>query len=88
MKLDLPLLFEWMSGWVTDILRLGSGYPAARMSNPDRSGDLGRQAHRMSTVALHRFWCRLVEARELLHSNLNPQLLLESLLAQWSDMRR
>lgn len=88
MKLELPLLFEWMSGWVADILRLESRHPAVRLSNPDRSGDLSRQAGRLDPVALHRFWYRVVEAREQLQTNLNPQLMLESLLAEWSDMRR
>lgn len=88
MKLDLPLLLGWIGGWVADILRLGSRHPAARLTNPDRGGDLGRQAELLDPKALHRFWRRVVEAREQLQSNLNPQLMLESLLAQWSDLRR
>ena len=88
MKLDLPLLLEWIGGWVADILRLECRHPVVRLTNPDRSGDLGRQAEWLDPVALHRFWCRVVEAREQLQTNLNPQLMLESLLAHWSDMRR
>lgn len=88
MKLDLPLLLEWMGGWVADILRVGSRHPAARLTNPDRGGDFSRQAELLDPEALHRFWRRVVEAREQLQSNLNPQLMLESLLAQWSDLRR
>ena len=88
MKMDLPLLFQWLGGWVADILRLGSRHPAPRLNNPDRAGELASHAAGMSPVRLHRFWQQVVESRELLQTNLNPQLMLESLLAQWSDMRR
>jgi DNA polymerase-3 subunit delta' len=88
MKMDLPLLFEWLGGWVADILRLGSRHPVPRLTNPDRAEQLARQSAGMSPVRLHRFWQRVVESGELLQTNLNPQLMLESLLAQWSDMRR
>lgn len=88
MKMDLPLLFEWLGGWVADILRLGSGPPAPRLNNPDRAEQLARRSAGMNPVRLHRFWRRVVEAGDLLQTNLNPQLMLESLLAQWSDIRR
>ena len=88
MKMDLPLLFEWLGGWVADILRLCSRHPTPRLNNPDREEQLARLSAGMSPVQLHRFWQRVVETAELLQTNLNPQLMLESLLAQWSDMRR
>ncbi len=88
MKMDLPLLFEWLGGWVADILRLGSLHPTPRLNNPDRAEQLARQSAGINPVQLHRFWRRVVEAGELLKTNLNPQLMLESLLAQWIDMRR
>jgi len=88
MKMDLPLLFEWLGGWVADILRLCSRHPTPRLNNPDRGEQLARLSAGMSPVQLHRFWQRVVETAELLQTNLNPQLMLESLLAQWSDMRR
>ncbi len=88
MKMDLPLLYEWLGGWVADILRLGSRHPSPRLNNPDRAEQLARQSAGMSQVQLHHFWQRVVETGELLRTNLNPQLMLESLLAQWSDMRR
>lgn len=87
MKMDLPLLFEWLGGWVADILRLGSRQPTPRLNNPDRAKQLALHAGK-SPLQLHRFWQQVVESGELLHTNLNPQLMLESLLAQWSDMRR
>ena len=87
-KLDLPLLLEWIGGWVADILRLASRHPAVRLSNPDRSGDLSRQAESLDPATLHRFWCHVVAARGELQTNVNPQLMLESLLVYWSDIRR
>lgn len=87
MKLDLPLLFEWMGTWVADILRLGAGQGEARLNNPDHAAALAEQATRLDAAALHRFWQRLVEARgQLDGSNLNPQLLLENLLTHWYDI--
>jgi len=87
MKMDLPLLFQWLGGWVADILRLGSRHPAPRLSNPDRAEQLARQCAGVNPVQLHRFWQRVVETGELLQTNLNPQLMLEALLTQWSDLK-
>ncbi len=84
MKLDLPLLFEWMAAWVADILRLGAGQGQARLCNPDHGGALAEQAGRIEAAVLHRYWQRLTQARtQLSTSNLNPQLLLETLLSHW-----
>jgi DNA polymerase-3 subunit delta' len=87
MQWDLPLLFGWMSGWVADVLRLASGHPAPHLNNPDRATELAERAVQGDQAALHRYWGRVVTAREQLDStNLNPQLLLEGLLVEWLDM--
>jgi DNA polymerase-3 subunit delta' len=87
MHWDLPLLFGWMSGWVADVLRLASGLPEPRLDNPDRAGALRALAAGADRVALHRYWARLIDAREQVgHTNLSPQLVLEQLLADWFEL--
>ncbi len=84
MKLDLPLLLDWMGAWVADMLRLEAGQGQARLTNPDHGGALAEQAGRVHAASLHRYWQRLTEARtQLSGSNLNPQLVLETLLSHW-----
>jgi DNA polymerase-3 subunit delta' len=86
-KGDLPLLFEWMGSWVADMLRLGCGHEAPRLSNPDRAAELARSAALLDGALLHRYWRKLVQARrELQTTSLQPQLLLESLLCEWSGI--
>ncbi len=86
-KLDLPLLFEWMGGWVADMLRLASGHEAPHLSNPDRAEALARRAAAIDPARLHRYWVKLTRAqRQLDSTNLQPQLLLESLLCEWSGI--
>jgi DNA polymerase-3 subunit delta' len=86
-KLDLPLLFEWMGTWVADMLRLSTGHRAPRLTNPDRVGDLAQRAAVLDQELLHRYWRKLIQARRQLEvTNLQPQLLLESLLCEWSGI--
>lgn len=86
MKWDPALLFDWMSGWVADILRLARHDQALRLSNPDRVDALKRLAQRRPQAELHCFWSRIAEAKRGLQGNLTPQLLLESVLIQWNDI--
>jgi DNA polymerase-3 subunit delta' len=87
MQWDLPQLLDWMNGWVADLLRLDSGHPAPHLSNPDRAVQLAARAGQGDAAGLHRFWARLLMAREQLReTNLNPQLVLEALLVEWFQM--
>ncbi len=83
LKQDLPLLFEWLSGWIADMVRLRSGHGAPRLANPDRQEDLARVAKTIDQAPLHEYWRQVTLARSRLDSNASQQLMLEALLAHW-----
>ncbi len=80
---DARLLFEWLSGWVIDLLRLKIEPEPPHLYNRDRAQALQGLADKLNSGALHRFLGLVYEARSLMDGNLNPQLVLEKLLIEW-----
>lgn len=85
-KLDPPLLWGWMGGWIADMLRLGTGHTEPWLHNPDRRQEFASLAQRLDRTQLHLYWRQIVAAGEQLHMNLNPQLMLEALLVRWIEI--
>jgi DNA polymerase-3 subunit delta' len=83
LKQDIPLLFEWLSGWVADMAKLSAGGRDAHLSNPDRAEQLAGLAQHIPNEQLHEYWRAVSLARQRLQTNLSAQLLLESLLVHW-----
>nr|WP_274605647.1 DNA polymerase III subunit delta' C-terminal domain-containing protein [Allochromatium vinosum] len=77
-------ILDWLAGIMGDLLRLGVCATPPRLDHPDRQDDLAALAQRLDLAAAHRFLKRILEARALGESNLNQQLLLESLALDWS----
>ncbi len=86
MNWDLPLLFQWMSGWLADVLRLAQHGGSPRLANPDRVAQMQGLAQAGDLAGMHRLWRRVAAARRGLQANLNAQLLLESLLIEWTEL--
>jgi DNA polymerase III subunit delta' len=84
---DSRLLLEWLSGWVIDLLRLRSTSQPPQLFNRDQSQALHSLADKLNSGALHRYLALVYEARALIDSNLNPQLVLEKLLIEWHACR-
>jgi DNA polymerase-3 subunit delta' len=80
---DARLLLEWLSGWVIDLLRLKSASQPPHLYNRDQAQALQDLADKLNSEALHKYLRLVYEARSLLDSNLNPQLVLEKLLIEW-----
>lgn len=80
---DRRLLLEWISGWVIDLLRLKSVATPPQLFNQDQTQALQGLADKLNSEALHRFLGLVYEARGLIDSTLNPQLVLEKLLIEW-----
>ncbi|RLJ21828.1 DNA polymerase III subunit delta' [bacterium endosymbiont of Escarpia laminata] len=87
-KSDIPLLMDWLSGWVIDILRLQTGGEPPSLFNRDNVRPLQGIAERLNSSLLQRFLRQVYEARNLGETNLNPQLVLERLLIQWANCLR
>lgn len=80
---DSRLLLEWLSGWVIDLLRLKTATQPPHLFNRDQTQAFHNLADKLHSEALHRFLGLVYEARGLMDSNLNPQLVLEKLLIEW-----
>jgi DNA polymerase III subunit delta' len=82
--LGLKAVLEWLASWMCDLLRLMVAAEAVRLTNLDQAADLSSMARRIPQAAGHRLLQRILEARALVDSSLNQQLLLESLAIDWS----
>jgi DNA polymerase-3 subunit delta' len=80
---DPRLLLEWLCSWVIDLLRLQTVTQPPQLFNQDQVQALQGVADKINSEALHRYLGLLYDARGLIDSNLNPQLMLEKLLIEW-----
>jgi len=78
------ILLDWLSGWVSDLLRLASGHQAPLLINQDKIGDLRPLAASLDPRAGHRYLQQILQARASEQSPVNRLLLCESLLVQWA----
>lgn len=86
MQQDLALLLTWLGSWIADLLRLQTGSRFIHLENPDLMPILTRYASKLNTVQLHKLWSKIIQARRQLQANINPQLLIETILIQWSEI--
>lgn len=88
LKSPLVDFLEWLYGWVVDLMRLRAGLGPAQLTNSDNATKLMKFISTADDQALARFADGTVRARALAETQVNPQLLLESLLVQWSGLCR
>ncbi len=77
-------ILDWLSGWMCDLMRLMACDEPVRLDNPDQRAALAVLAQRIEPAAGHRFLQRVLEGCALAETNVNQQLLLESLAIDWS----
>jgi DNA polymerase-3 subunit delta' len=82
------ILLDWLSGWVSDLLRLASGHPAPLLINQDKLDDLHTLAESLDSRAGHRYFQQVLGAKSHEHSSVNRLLLYESLLVHWARICR
>jgi DNA polymerase-3 subunit delta' len=77
------ILLDWLSGWISDVLRLTSGHAAPRLINTDKVDDLGALAGRIDPQSCHQLLRNILRAKAAEGGTLNRLLLYESLLVEW-----
>lgn len=83
---QLDLLLGWIVLWLSDLLRLqASGSPAGPSSIGDHM-HLQSLAKGIDSKAVHLYLDQVQEMRRQLARNLNPELVLESLLVDWARL--
>lgn len=81
-------LFGWWISWIQDLIALASAPTGHELANPDFEKDLRALATRINLRELFGIYAQLQQASRLTLGSVNPQLLLESLLLDWSRVVR
>lgn len=81
-----PLSLDWLAGWLCDLLRLAVAGKDARLEEAGVGPVLAELAPGLDRAEAHRLLRRVFGALRLTGSTVNPQLLLESLLVEWSRL--
>ncbi len=82
---QLPI--TWIYSWATDMIRLRSG-GENQLTNQDAKATLQNLAEELDLIRLYGLLDRVVEARKLAYSQVNPQTLMEGILLYWCNMPR
>lgn len=83
-QLDLDLVLNWLNAWLADTLKLQTGIDKSSLTNKDFIPALQRISANKPAIDLHNMWSRVLETNQQLQTNVNPLLLIESLLIYWS----
>lgn len=83
---SLPL--QWVSSWITDMIRTMQGGHIESMSNMDYAQTLQKLARQVDLKSMYGLLDRLNDTIQLMDSPANQQTLIESLLLHWSGLKR
>lgn len=84
LAVDWARLLDWLGGWFADLVGLQAAGPAARLHNPDQTTIFQPLAARVDSKVLFDLVDHVLQTRRAAGSNLNRQLVLESLLTRWA----
>ena len=87
-KHDLNVIFNWMTIWVIDMIRLKYNHAEPIIDNTDKLQALLKIASAFSLQQLFEIYQKQLQAGRLLNKQLNKLLLLESLLIPWVAKRQ
>ncbi|MCF7984709.1 MAG: DNA polymerase III subunit delta', partial [Thiohalocapsa sp.] len=86
--LEPRLVLEWLTAWVSDLLRLVQTPSATYLSSPDKRGPLTDLAKLVDPAPVHRYLRHVLNYRALVDAPLNKGLLYEGLLVDWARLFR
>lgn len=84
LKNDAKETLYWMQSWIMDMIRLQAGAGLSDVKNRDVGVELQELALQVHTQTLYKYLDRLNEARQMMETQINTQLLLESILMEWA----
>ena len=80
---DKALLIIWLINWTVDMMRIKFGIDSQNIDNKDFAAGLKKIAGHKSHQQLFELYASLLESGRLLNTQVNANLLLESLLLNW-----
>ncbi|MEW7978314.1 MAG: DNA polymerase III subunit delta' [Candidatus Sedimenticola endophacoides] len=87
-RLDQPQTMQWLNGWIIDLIRLKISSGHQTLINSDQGERLTGLALRADLEMLYNLLDTVYEAIRTLGSQLNAQMVLESMLLDWSGCRQ
>ena len=84
--LETAVLLTWLSSWLVDLIKLAQAATVNELLNPDLANDLKRLLAKLDLKALYAYYDKVLISRAQLSTQLNKQLLIESLLIDWSQL--
>ena len=86
--LSAQVLLLWITGWIIDVIRLHCHPKIESLNNPDFRVGLQALAQRLNLTQLFTFFDLLLEARKLVDSQINQQLMWEEILIAWQSLTK
>ena len=88
-KADSDWSLLCLYSWTADMIRLkATDHATAQLSNPDLSQRLLKLANQVSLTGLFKLQDRIRQAQQEFERNLNPALIMESVLMEWQNTFR
>lgn len=85
---QLDLLLAWMVLWLSDLLQLQASASTSRLFSIRDQAHLQTLAKGLDSKRLYLYLDQVQEMRRQLARNLNPELILETLLVEWARLGR
>ncbi len=84
-KVGLTIPLNWIHSWITDMIRMAATAHPPHITNKDISQRLQKLMKKSSTQKLFQQLHQVEQARHAVERSLNPNLLFEGVLVEWSD---
>ncbi len=81
----IPVLINWMTSWVVDMIRLKFADKEQLIANTDVQKGIQKITQAFSVSQLLEIYSKLLESARLADTQANKTLLLESLLLRWAN---
>ena len=85
-KQNIQQYFAWFHSVLADMIKLNMLDQPQQICHLDYQEAMQNQARRLNLKQLYQCYERIGDAQRLLKANMNPQLLVESLLIPWTEM--
>ncbi|MGD0961459.1 MAG: DNA polymerase III subunit delta' [Methylomonas sp.] len=82
------VLIDWLTAWITAIIKLAYGIEAQRIGDPDLIAALRPLAEKLELQSLYRYYDLLLAGNAQIATQLNKQLLFENLLITWRQLNK
>ena len=88
LKQDILQNLSWFNDVLADMIKLSMLNSPASICHADYTEAMQKQVRGLNLKLLYRCYEQVSDAQRLLKANMNPQLLVESILIPWAEMNK